>query len=86
MQASGVMVCCKPVNSLLEQSICAIVLHFMCSVDSFQFHHCVQLVMSDLLMEAVRGRGGWRCAEVECGEQFMTIDGTSMMQKSYVGN
>ena len=45
------------------------ILHLMCSVDSFQFHCRAPLVMSDLLMEAVRGRGGWRCAEMECGEQ-----------------
>ena len=45
------------------------ILYLMCSVDSFQFHRHAPLVMSDLLMEGVRGRGGWRCAEVECGEQ-----------------
>ena len=43
--------------------------------------------MSDLLMETMRWRGEWRCAEVEFGEQFMTtVDGTSMMRKSYVDN
>ena len=43
--------------------------------------------MSLLLMETVRWREGWRCAEVECGEQFMTtVDGTSMMHESYVDN
>ena len=52
----------------------------------FQFHRPAPLVISLLLMETVRWRGGWRCAEVECGEQFMTVDGTSMMHKSHVDN
>ena len=53
----------------------------------FQFHRPAPLVMSILLMETVRWRGGWRCAEVECGEQFMTtVDGTSMTLKSHVDN
>ena len=56
------------------------------SVPLFQFHPPAPLVMSDWLMETVRWRGGWRCAEVECGEQFMTVDGTSMMHKSHVDN
>ena len=55
------------------------------SVSVLQFHHPAPPVMSDLLMETVRWRGGWRCAEVEFGEQFMmTVDGTSMMLKSHV--
>ena len=59
----------------------------MGSIISLQFHPPASLVMSDLLMETVRWRGGWRCAEVECGEQFMTtVDGTSMMHKSHVDN
>ena len=58
------------------------------SVPLFQFHPPAPLVMSDWLMETVRWRGGWRCAEVECGEQFMTttVDGTSMMLKLHVDN
>jgi len=57
------------------------------SAPLFQFHRPAPLVMSDWLMETVRWRGGWRCAEVECGEQFMmTVDGTSMMHKSHVDN
>ena len=58
-----------------------------CSISILQFHPPAPLVMSDLLMETVRWRGGWRCAEVECGELFMTtVDGTSMMHKSHVDN
>ena len=57
------------------------------SVSLFQFHPPVPLVISLLLMETVRWRGGWRCAEVECGEQFMTtVGGTSMMHKLHVYN
>ena len=57
------------------------------SVSLFQFHPLAPLVMSDWLMETVRWRGGWRCAEVECGEQFMTLlDGVSVMHKSHVDN
>ena len=80
MQASGVMVCCKHCYDVE-------ILYLMCSVDSFQFHRRAPLVMSDLLMETMRWRGEWRCAEVECGEQFMTtVDGTIMMQKSHADN
>ena len=57
------------------------------SAPLFQFHHPAPLVKSDWLMETVRWRGGLRCAEVECGVQFMTtVDGTSMMLKSHVDN
>ena len=43
--------------------------------------------MSLLLMETMRWRGEWRCAEVECGELFMTmLDGVSVMHKSLVDN
>ena len=56
-------------------------------VSLFQFNPPAPLVMSLLSMETVRWRGGWRCAEVECGEQFMTtVDGTSMMLKLHVDN
>ena len=52
-----------------------------------QFRPPALLVMSLLLMETMRWRGGWKCAEVECGELFMTtVDGTSMMLKSHVDN
>ena len=62
-------------------------LELMCSVPTFQFHLPVPLVMSLLLMETVRWKGGCRCAEVECGELFMTtVNGTSMMLKSHVDN
>ena len=64
-----------------------LVLELKSSALMFQFHPPVPLVISLLLMETVRWRGGWRCAEVECGEQFMTqVDGTSMMHKSHVDN
>ena len=56
-------------------------------VPILQFHPPALLVISLLLMETVRWRGGWRCAEVECGELFMTTaDGTSMMHKSHADN
>ena len=53
----------------------------------FQFNPPAPLVMSLLLMETVRWRGGWRCAEVECGELFMTtVDVTLMLLRSHVDN
>ena len=62
-------------------------LELMCSVPTLQLHRPAPLVMSLLLMETVRWRGGWRCAEVECGELFMTaVDGISMVHKSHVDN
>ena len=82
---SDAMVCCKtlivtPLINPCDNLDCS-----EYSVPLFQFHPPVPLVMSLLLMETMRWRGGWRCAEVECGEQFMTtVDGTSMMLKSHV--
>ena len=56
-----------------------------CNIPILQFDRPVPLVMLDLLVETMRWRGGWRCAEAECGELFMTtVDGTSMMLKSHV--
>ena len=87
MQVSDAMVCCKtlivpPLINPCDNLDCS-----ECSVSLFQFNPPVPLVMSLLLMETVRRRGGWRCAEVGCGEQFMTqVDGTSLMHKSHVDN
>ena len=58
-----------------------------CSIPILQSHPPVPLVMSLLLMETIKWRGEWRCAEVECGELFMTtVDGTSVMLESHVDN
>ena len=87
MQVSDAMVCCKtlivpPLINPCDNLECS-----ECSVSLFQFHPPALLVISLLLMETVRRRGGWRCAEVECGELFMiTVDGTSMMRESHVDN
>ena len=91
MQASDVMVCCKlvRVTSIIGMAVMYVIAlgWLTSSVPIFQFHHPALLVMSDLLMETVRWRGGSRCAEVECGELFMTtVDGTSMLHKSHVDN
>ena len=51
---------------------------------SFQFHPPALLVPSLSWMGGVGWRGGWRCAEVGCGERFM--DGTSMVHKSHANN
>ena len=54
---------------------------------SFQFHPPALLVPSLSWMGGVRWRGGWRFAEVGCGEQFMTtVVGISMMHKSHANN
>ena len=87
---SDAMVCCKPVlvTSLTigRYIICMIIVVYIYCL-YFQFHLPVLLVMSLLLMETMRWRGGWRCAEVECGELFMPmLDGVSVMHKSLVDN
>ena len=62
-------------------------LELMCSVPILQFHPPAPLVISDLWMETMRWRGGWRCVKVECGDPFMTtVNGTSVMLKSHVDN
>jgi len=51
----------------------------------FQYQLLATLVMLLLLMEGVQWKEGWRCVEMEYGEQFM-VNGISAMPESYVGN
>jgi len=52
-----------------------------------QFHQTVLLVMCVWLMDGMRWREGWRCAEVECGEplgiEIISLNGATTMPESH---
>ena len=47
-----------------------------------QFHLTVLLVMCVWLMEGMRWKEEWRCAEMRCGEQSLSPPGIILMLKS----